>query len=81
MMVIEVRGFGRQKGQTEVCRGAECEVSLLPKMKLEIAVDDNQCEALAEAIQRSAHTGIIGDGKIFITEFPDVTRIRTQARV
>ena len=64
MTVTEVKGFGRQKGQTEIYRGAEYLVSFLPKVKIEIVVDDSQVERAVEAIQKAAHTGKIGDGKI-----------------
>ena len=67
LTVSEVKGFGRQKGQTEIYRGAEYLVSFLPKVKIEIVVDDTQVERAIEAIQKAAHTGKIGDGKIFIT--------------
>ncbi|MDH3714254.1 MAG: P-II family nitrogen regulator [Gammaproteobacteria bacterium] len=77
MTVSEVKGFGRQKGHTELYRGAEYVVEFLPKVKLEIAVDDDQVEPVAEAIETSAKTGKIGDGKIFVSELLGVTRIRT----
>ena len=77
MTVTEVKGFGRQKGQTEIYRGAEYLVSFLPKVKIEIVVDDTQVERAIEAIQKAAHTGKIGDGKIFITDIDRVIRIRT----
>ncbi len=77
MTVTEVRGFGRQKGQTEIYRGAEYEVSFLPKVKVELAVGDDMVEAVVEAIQKSAHTGKIGDGKIFVVELGQAIRIRT----
>ena len=67
LTVSEVKGFGRQKGQTEIYRGAEYLVSFLPKVKIEIVVDDSQVERAVEAIQKAAHTGKIGDGKIFVT--------------
>ena len=67
LTVSEVKGFGRQKGQTEIYRGAEYLVSFLPKVKIEIVVDDGQVERAIEAIQKAAHTGKIGDGKIFVT--------------
>jgi nitrogen regulatory protein P-II 2 len=75
--VSEVKGFGRQKGHTELYRGAEYVVDFLPKVKLEIAVDDDQVDTVVEAITKSAHTGKIGDGKIFITTLEEVIRIRT----
>jgi nitrogen regulatory protein P-II 2 len=77
MTVSEVKGFGRQKGHTELYRGAEYVVEFLPKVKLEIAVDDDQVDPVAEAIETSAKTGKIGDGKIFVSELLGVTRIRT----
>ena len=75
--VSEVKGFGRQKGHTELDRGAEYIVDFLPKMKLEIAVDDDQVDSVIESISKSAHTGKIGDGKIFVTSLEQVIRIRT----
>jgi len=75
--VSEVKGFGRQKGHTELYRGAEYVVDFLPKVKLEIAVDDGQTDAVIEAIRSSANTGKIGDGKIFVTALEQVIRIRT----
>lgn len=75
--VSEVKGFGRQKGHTELYRGAEYVVDFLPKVKLEIAVDDGQVDPVVEAITKSAQTGKIGDGKIFITTLEEVIRIRT----
>lgn len=75
--VSEVKGFGRQKGHTELYRGAEYVVDFLPKVKLEIAVDDSQVDSVVEAIIKSAQTGKIGDGKIFITTLEQVIRIRT----
>lgn len=77
MTVSEVKGFGRQKGQTEIYRGAEYLVSFLPKVKIEIVVDDGQVERAVEAIQKAAHTGKIGDGKIFVTPVEQAVRIRT----
>lgn len=73
----EVKGFGRQKGQTEIYRGAEYEVSFLPKVKIEIAVDDGMADQVVEAIQKSANTGKIGDGKIFVLDIGKAVRIRT----
>ena len=75
--VTEVKGFGRQKGHTELYRGAEYVVDFLPKLKLEIAVADGQIEATIEAIVEAANTGKIGDGKIFISDLEQVIRIRT----
>ncbi len=77
MTVTEVKGFGRQKGQTEIYRGAEYEVSFLPKVKVELAVGDDMVEAVVEAIQKAAHTGKIGGGKIFVAELGQAIRIRT----
>lgn len=75
--MTEVKGFGRQKGHTELYRGAEYAVDFLPKVKLEIAVADDQVERVVEAIIDSAKTGQIGDGKIFVTQLEQVVRIRT----
>jgi len=75
--VIEVKGFGRQKGHTELYRGAEYVVDFLPKIKLEIAVDDTSMDQVIDAIRSAAHTGKIGDGKIFVFDLEEVTRIRT----
>ena len=77
MTVIEAKGYGRQKGQTELYRGAEYVVDFLPKIKIEVVVDDGQLDRALEAIQNAARTGRIGDGKIFISEITDVVRIRT----
>ena len=77
LTVTEVRGYGRQRGKTEVYRGAEYEVKLLPKVKLEIAVSSDMTDAVVEAISRSANTGKIGDGKVFVTELEAALRIRT----
>ncbi|KAA9131285.1 P-II family nitrogen regulator [Marinihelvus fidelis] len=77
MTVTEVRGFGRQKGHTELYRGAEYVVDFLPKLKLEVAIADEQVEAVIEAIAESAASGRIGDGKIFVTDLERVLRIRT----
>ncbi|MBH03450.1 P-II family nitrogen regulator [uncultured Salinisphaera sp.] len=73
----EVRGFGRQKGHTELYRGAEYAVDFLPKVKLEIAVDDERVDAVVDAVIGAAKTGQIGDGKIFVTHLDQVIRIRT----
>ncbi|MBF0274162.1 MAG: P-II family nitrogen regulator [Nitrospinae bacterium] len=78
--VTEIKGFGRQKGHTELYRGAEYVVDFLPKIKLEIVVDDDLCDKVVEVIVNSAQTGRIGDGKIFITELLDAIRIRTGER-
>jgi nitrogen regulatory protein PII len=75
--VIEVKGFGRQKGHTELYRGAEYVVDFLPKIKVEIAVDDAMVEKVIEAISSAARTGKIGDGKIFVFDLHQVIRIRT----
>jgi nitrogen regulatory protein P-II 2 len=75
--VIEVKGFGRQKGHTELYRGAEYVVDFLPKIKVEIAVDDAMVEKVIEAISGAARTGKIGDGKIFVFELQQAIRIRT----
>lgn len=77
MTVTEVKGFGRQKGHTELYRGAEYQVDFLPKVKLDIAVKEEQLEMLVEAIIAAAHTGKIGDGKIFVSQLEQVVRIRT----
>ena len=74
---VEVKGFGRQKGHTELYRGAEYVVDFLPKVKIEVVVPDNQVESAIDAIVRSARTGKIGDGKIFVTSVEHVVRIRT----
>ncbi|MDF1750186.1 MAG: P-II family nitrogen regulator [Alphaproteobacteria bacterium] len=75
--VTEAKGFGRQKGHTELYRGAEYVVDFLPKVKLEIIIDDALCERAVEAIQNAAKTGRIGDGKIFVSSIEEVIRIRT----
>jgi len=80
MTLIEVKGFGRQKGHLEVYRGVEYEVNFLPKVKLEVAVPDEQVDAVVEAITGGARTGEIGDGKIFVYDLKDVIRIRTGDR-
>jgi nitrogen regulatory protein P-II 1 len=78
--VTEAKGFGRQKGHTELYRGAEYVVDFLPKVKLEIVLEDNQVERACEAIQQAARTGRIGDGKIFVSTVEEVIRIRTGER-
>ena len=78
--VTEAKGFGRQKGHTELYRGAEYVVDFLPKVKLEIVVEDTLVERVIEAIQQAAHTGRIGDGKIFVSSLEDAIRIRTGER-
>ena len=80
LTVTEVRGFGRQKGKTEVYRGAEYAVKLLPKMKLEIVAPPDRAEAIADAIAEAARSGKIGDGKIWISDLEGVLRIRTGER-
>ena len=80
LTVIEAKGFGRQKGHTELYRGAEYVVDFLPKVKLEIAVSDDMTEVAVETIQKAAYTGKIGDGKIFVEKVADVIRVRTGQR-
>ncbi len=80
MTVIESKGFGRQKGHTELYRGAEYVVDFLPKVKIDLVVEDNMVERAIEAIQQAAQTGRIGDGKIFVSTIEDVVRIRTGER-
>jgi nitrogen regulatory protein P-II 1 len=75
--VTEVKGFGRQKGHTELYRGAEYVVDFLPKIKLEVAVTEDQVDAVVEAVMRAAGTGKIGDGKVFVWDLERVVRIRT----
>lgn len=77
LTVTEVKGFGRQKGHTELYRGAEYVVDFLPKIKVEVAIQDDHVDAVIDAIVRAAHTGKIGDGKIFVTTLEQVLRIRT----
>lgn len=77
LSVIEAKGFGRQKGHTELYRGAEYVVDFLPKMKIEVVLDDDQVEPAIEAIIAAARTGKIGDGKIFVTAVEQAVRIRT----
>jgi nitrogen regulatory protein P-II 2 len=77
MTVTEVKGFGRQRGHTELYRGAEYVVDFLPKVKLELAVDDDQVDRVVEAIIETARTGKIGDGKIFVSDLGSAMRIRT----
>ncbi len=78
--VTEVKGFGRQKGHTELYRGAEYVVDFLPKVKVEVVLEDDLVERAVEAIQQAAHTGRIGDGKIFVTTVDEAIRIRTGER-
>jgi nitrogen regulatory protein P-II 1 len=80
LTVTEVKGFGRQKGHTELYRGAEYVVDFLPKIKLDIVVSDDMVENVVAAITESAHTGRIGDGKIFVTPVEEAVRIRTGER-
>ncbi len=77
LTVTEVKGFGRQKGQTEIYRGAEYAVSFLPKIKIEVVIDDAMVERAVETIRKAAGTGKIGDGKIFVYEIEQAVRIRT----
>ncbi len=77
MTITEVKGFGRQKGHTELYRGAEYVIDFLPKLKIEIAVSDDRLDEIVHAIQESASTGKIGDGKIFVSSLENVIRIRT----
>ena len=77
MTVSEVKGFGRQRGHTEIYRGAEYQVDFVPKIKLDIAVDADMAEQAVAAIQEKAHTGKIGDGKIYISSLENIVRIRT----
>lgn len=77
MTVTEVRGFGRQKGHTETYRGAEYAVDFLPKVKLEVVVDETAAKGVIDTIVAAARTGQVGDGKIFVTDLSDVIRIRT----
>jgi nitrogen regulatory protein P-II 1 len=80
LTVIEAKGFGRQKGHTELYRGAEYVVDFLPKVKIELVIEDNLAERAIEAIQEAAHTGRIGDGKIFVSTIDEAIRIRTGER-
>ena len=77
LTVTDVKGYGRQKGHTELYRGSEYEVDLLPKTKIDIAVSDEQCEAVIDAITKAANTNNIGDGKIFVFSLDQLVRIRT----
>jgi len=78
--VTEVKGFGRQKGHTELYRGAEYVVDFLPKVKIEVAIDDERVESVVEAVISAANTGKIGDGKIFVSPIDEAIRIRTGER-
>ena len=80
LTVSDVKGFGRQKGHTEIYRGSEYTVDFLPKVKVEVAVDDARVETAIDAITKAAHTGKIGDGKIFLMPIEEVVRIRTGER-
>ncbi len=80
MTVVEAKGYGRQKGHTELYRGAEYVIDFLPKVKIEVVVPDDQLERVVEAIATAARPGRIGDGKIFVTDVQDVIRIRTGER-
>jgi nitrogen regulatory protein P-II 1 len=77
MTITEVRGFGRQKGHTEMYRGTEYQVDFVPKIKIEVVVTDSQLQLVLDTIMRSAQTGQVGDGKMFVTDLSDVVRIRT----
>ncbi len=77
MTVSEVKGFGRQKGQTEIYRGAEYTTNMVPKVKVEVAASDAVAPRIVEAVQQAAHTGSIGDGKIFVLDMDQAVRIRT----
>ena len=77
MTVIEVKGFGRQKGHTELYRGAEYVVDFLPKVKIEVALEEDLLDKVIDAISKAANTGKVGDGKIFVTTLEEVVRIRT----
>jgi len=77
MTASEVKGYGRQKGQTEIYRGAEYQVSFVPKVKIEVAVDDSVADSVVEAIRGAANTDKIGDGKIFVLELANAVRVRT----
>lgn len=77
MTITEVRGFGRQKGHTEMYRGTEYEVDFVPKIKIEIVVPDAKLQTVLDTIMRSAQTGAVGDGKMFVTDLSEAVRIRT----
>jgi nitrogen regulatory protein P-II 1 len=78
LTISEVRGYGRQKGHTETYRGSEYQIEFIPKIKIEIVVDDSLLEKVIDAILRTAKTGQVGDGKIFVSDVQDVIRIRTE---
>jgi nitrogen regulatory protein PII len=80
MTVTEVKGFGRQKGHTEIYRGSEYTVDFLPKIKLEVVVDDGEADSAIEAIVKAAKTGKIGDGKVFVSPIEEAIRIRTEEK-
>jgi nitrogen regulatory protein P-II 1 len=77
LTISEVRGYGRQKGHTETYRGSEYRIEFVPKIKIEVVIDDSKLDSVLDAISRTAKTGQVGDGKIFISEVQDVIRIRT----
>lgn len=78
LTITEVRGYGRQKGHTETYRGSEYQIEFIPKIKIEIVVEESKVDSLVEAIVKSAKTGQVGDGKIFISDIQEVIRIRTE---
>lgn len=78
LTIIEVRGYGRQKGHTETYRGSEYQIEFIPKIKIEVVVESEKAEKVVDAILRSAKTGQVGDGKIFISNVQEVIRIRTE---
>jgi nitrogen regulatory protein P-II 1 len=78
LTITEVRGYGRQKGHTETYRGSEYRIEFIPKIKIEVVVDDSQVDKIVDAILKTAKTGQVGDGKIFITDVNEVIRIRTE---
>jgi nitrogen regulatory protein PII len=80
MTVVEVKGFGRQKGHTEIYRGSEYTVDFLPKVKIEVVVESDRCDAVVDAIVKAANTGKIGDGKVFVSDVSEAIRIRTGER-
>ena len=80
MTVVEVKGFGRQKGHTEISRGSEYTVDFLPKVKIEVVVEDDRSDAVVDAVVKAANTGKIGDGKVFVSDVVEAIRIRTGER-
>ena len=78
LTISEVRGYGRQKGHTETYRGSEYRIEFIPKIKIEVVVEDEKAEKVIEAVLRTAKTGQVGDGKIFVSDVQDVIRIRTE---